>query len=322
MIRKGLRAAGVLATFLLFGCAAWRGVSATQHELAPQAKAAGEAGSEILAEGRGVTITAADLDRRIELMRPMGRRRFSSRGARRRLVEMMAETRLLYEECVKEGLDKDPELLERLEIFRRNQAVANLRKRMLAKITVSDEELRKAYKERRARYTVPRKVRIRQIVLPGPKTPGKGDDGTVKAAREILKKAQKGSDFASLAKRYSIDKESASRGGDVGFANRRRLPGPAYEAAMALEKKGQVSGLVIMPGEIRILQAEEIVPEKVKPFDEVKPWLKRSLLNEKKRKAWSEYVERLKKEAGLTVYKEKITAPEKAKRGAGRKTEK
>lgn len=62
-------------------------------------------------------------------------------------------------------------------------------------------------------------------------------------AEEILKKLQAGGNFSALAEQYSID-GSRRRGGDLGEFGRGMMVKPFEEAAFALEKKGDISGIV------------------------------------------------------------------------------
>ena len=64
-----------------------------------------------------------------------------------------------------------------------------------------------------------------------------------KRAEEALKKAQKGGDFAALAKQYSDDPGSGPRGGDLGQFTKRQMVTPFADAAFAL-RPGDISGIV------------------------------------------------------------------------------
>jgi hypothetical protein len=64
-----------------------------------------------------------------------------------------------------------------------------------------------------------------------------------KRAEAVLKKAQAGGDFQALAKQYSDDPGSGSRGGDLGTFTRAQMVKPFSDAAFALQP-GQVSDIV------------------------------------------------------------------------------
>ncbi|TQW38766.1 peptidylprolyl isomerase, partial [Clostridioides difficile] len=98
-----------------------------------------------------------------------------------------------------------------------------------------------------------------------------------KEAEEILKKAQAGEDFATLAKKYSED-SSAESGGDLGFFGKGQMVESFEKAAFAL-KKGEVSNkLVESDYGYHIIKKTD---EKYQPFEEVKSDLVSSLTSEK-----------------------------------------
>lgn len=291
---------------ILQGCAARRpGTGGAKPEATDGAGQGKAETGKILAKGGGILVTEGTLDERIALMKPMGRKRFSSPRGKRRLLTAMSETLLLYGESRKQGLDKDPKVRALVEIYERNQAVEMLRKSVLDAVTLDEKDLREAYDQQKDRYRVPRKVKVSQIVLET--TKGDADDPALeKEARGLAERARGGEDFASLAKKFSHDKKSGARGGEIGFITRRSVPPAVYEAAMKLEKAGDVSDPVRSGTQLRVLKVTEIVPERTKPFEEVRPWMEKSLLNGKKRQVWNDYLEGLKKTAGLEIYEERI----------------
>ena len=94
------------------------------------------------------------------------------------------------------------------------------------------------------RYTDQKEqVKVRHILLPV--AADGSDDAAVQAkAQALLAQLRGGADFAALAREYSSDKGSASRGGELGWFARGRMV-PAFEAAaFALQKPGELSAPV------------------------------------------------------------------------------
>lgn len=265
----------------------------------------------VLARGDDVIITEEMLEDRIKTMPPRRRIRFKTQRGKENLLKSMVETELLYRECERKGIDKDSELIARLESFKKGQAVTLLRARLLEKVEVDEEEMRAEYKGKIERFKTPKRVRVSQIVFLCDEGASPKDISAIeKRAKNILERARKGEDFARLAKDYSLDQVSAARGGDIGFVSRRMMPAYAYEASMALSEKGDISDLVKGDNEVRILKATEVTPEKIKPFEEVKPWIERSLSGRKKKERWKKYVEELKENAGVEIYEDRISEAE------------
>ena len=97
----------------------------------------------------------------------------------------------------------------------------------------------------------------------------------IKAAREkaeaVLKQLKANpADFAKLAKENSQDPGSAEKGGDLGFFPRGAMVKAFEDAAFALTKEGEISGVVQSDFGFHIIKLTGVKAEKVRPFDAVK----------------------------------------------------
>ena len=117
-------------------------------------------------------------------------------------------------------------------------------------INITDEELNEAYEEQFGE-----KIVARQIVL-----------RMKRDAEKMLKRIKTGADFGALAKKESIDRASASRGG------RMRPFGPhgILGKATAKLKKGEISEIVKTDSGYHILKIDNRIPRSMKKFSEVK----------------------------------------------------
>jgi peptidyl-prolyl cis-trans isomerase SurA len=95
--------------------------------------------------------------------------------------------------------------------------------------------------------------------------------GTYNLAKSVLDRIKNGEDFAKLATEFSKDPGSASKGGDLGFFDRRRMV-QAFDSAAFLLKPGQVSGLVRTPFGWHIIKMTEV--KEYLDFDKQKDALK------------------------------------------------
>lgn len=75
-------------------------------------------------------------------------------------------------------------------------------------------------------------------------------------AQQILTMLQQGSDFAALAREYSLDLASKDNGGDLGWFPRGLVPPELENAAFALQP-GQVSGVVQLGEGYHVIQVVE-----------------------------------------------------------------
>ena len=148
------------------------------------------------------------------------------------------------------------------------------------KVQISLDEAKRFYDSRKDTFKIPKQVRIRDILvkLEPQDTPDK-IEAKKKKAEEILEKAKKTKDFASLAKQYS-EAENASKGGDLGWIQKEML-GEQLESILFKMKAGDLSGVLGARDGFHIFKVEEVKEEKLKPFDAVKDQILLSLEKEK-----------------------------------------
>ena len=169
-----------------------------------------------------------------------------------KLVEMIQSAARMTEDEVRE------------EFRRRNEKVevefVTLRTREFGKdIEVSDEEVASFYEEHKEEYVVPAKVKLSYVEIE--KEPSLADhEDALEHCRRILERVRAGDDFAELAEYYSDDAMTRSKGGDLGFLQKRRM-------AMVLDKECADAAFSLLPSQIsdviktkdgyRIIKVEE-----------------------------------------------------------------
>jgi peptidyl-prolyl cis-trans isomerase D len=148
-------------------------------------------------------------------------------------------------------------------------------------IEPTDAQLHQAYEAEAASFTTPAKRRVSHILISLPSQAKPADVKAAKAqAEDLLKQIRAGADFATLAKKYSDDADSAKKGGDLGDVAPGILP-PALEKAAAALKPGEVSEPVRTSFGFHLVKLTGFTPEKRKPFDAVKQQL-RDLVRKRK----------------------------------------
>ncbi|MBX5460616.1 MAG: peptidyl-prolyl cis-trans isomerase [Steroidobacteraceae bacterium] len=145
-----------------------------------------------------------------------------------------------------------------------------------SQVTVSDDELKAAYEKDKQSYVQPEKRRARHILIEA----GKDDAAAQKKAQELLAEAKAGKDFAELAKANSQDPGSASKGGDLGWAERGYFD-PAFADALFSMSVGEIRGPVKSQFGYHIIKLEEIQPGKTRTFEEVRPEIEAQLRRQK-----------------------------------------
>jgi peptidyl-prolyl cis-trans isomerase D len=149
-----------------------------------------------------------------------------------------------------------------------------------SKVQISLDEAKRYYDSQKNTFKIPKQVKVRNILIKvePQDTPDKVE-AKKKKAEEILEKARKTKDFASLAKQYS-EAENASRGGDLGWIQKGTL-GEQIESILFSIKAGDLSGVLAARDGFHIFKIEEVKEEKQKSFGEVKDQILQALKKEK-----------------------------------------
>lgn len=153
---------------------------------------------------------------------------------------------------------------------------------MEPKIQISSDETKRYYDQRKESFKVPKQVKARDILIKvAPQDPPDKVEEKRKKAEEILEKAKKTKDFASLAKQVS-ESGNAQKGGDLGWVQQGSME-PSVEGPLFSLKAGELTGVLRGGGGFHIFKAEEVTAEKQKAFEEVKDQILQTLKKEKAR---------------------------------------
>jgi len=136
-----------------------------------------------------------------------------------------------------------------------------------SKINVGDSEVQSYYDRHMKSANV--QVRASHIFIAIPED---ADNATVlereKLARSLLDRAQKGEDFAKLAREYSEDAGTRAEGGDLGFIGRDILPKPLEELLFSMHV-GDIRGPVRADRGFHVIKLVDKRTKDAKPFAEV-----------------------------------------------------
>ncbi len=135
-----------------------------------------------------------------------------------------------------------------------------------------ETQARSEYRAKPEQFKTQEQVKVRHILLQGKSSE------TRQAAEALLRELRAGADFAELARKNSIDKGSAAKGGELGFFGRGRMAKEFEEAAFQLQKIGELSGVVETQFGLHILQLQEQrAAGRLMPFEEVKDALENEI---------------------------------------------
>jgi peptidyl-prolyl cis-trans isomerase C len=217
---------------------------------------------------------------------------------------------VLYQEAKKRGLDKNKEILTKIEDAKRAILIEALLEEVLrGKVEVSEGEIQRYYKENQALFTEPQEIKIRHIVV-----------NSEPALKEVVTKLSKGENFEKLASTYNIGNFKED-GGNLGYIRRGQLAPPFAqfeEVAFSLRKRGEVSEVVNTPYGYHIIRLEDMRGTAVRPLNQVKERIRFFLQPKKRQDAYLEYVKEAKSKAKILI-NEKLWAEEEKKEGKPKK---
>jgi len=238
--------------------------------------------SQTLVSGHGTLVEATEIRSDVEKAPPGVKQGMARPEALHTNVTNIFVRRVLADNALKTGIDKNPLVIA---------AIAKARERilseaMLEKIDQSNQPslqdieayARTTYKVNPQKFQQEEQVKIRHILI-------RTEEPDAKMKIEaILKELQAGGDFDQIAKSKSQDPGSAAKGGDLGWVGKGRTVKNFEDAAIALVKPGQLSGVTETPFGFHIIKLDEKKPAGLQPFEEVKDVLMKeaqaAILNE------------------------------------------
>jgi len=150
-------------------------------------------------------------------------------------------------------------------------------------VTIDDKRLTESY----------RQLKVRQILIRVDPTP---EPQARHKAEGILKRIKAGADFATLAREFSEDPLSKSKGGDMGFVS------PAFDKDLQGLKVGQTSGALRTSEGYRIVKVEDSKLELPKDFEKKKKQYRDQLRTALENQAKSEFYQKVQKAAKVQVF--------------------
>lgn len=167
---------------------------------------------------------------------------------------------------------------------------------------VGDDEVKKYYDENPSQFERPQQVQASHILL---KIEEGKDDEVLAKAKDLMKKARAGEDFATLAKTHS-EGPSAKTGGDLGYFPRGRMVPEFDKVAFELDK-GDVSEPVKTRFGYHVIKVMDTREAGKETFEEAKEKIAGRLEGQKFRKAFDAFRTSLREGAKIEEKPDNIT---------------
>ena len=163
----------------------------------------------------------------------------------------------------------------------------------------SQAELQAAYDTGKAQWVTPPLYRVSQIFLAA--TDPQNVDVVARKAQELSRKAQSApGEFIAMAKQYSQESDSATRGGDSGLQPLQQLV-PEVRNTVARLKVGAVSEVVQSAAGFHVLKLIEQRPARTATLDELRERLTQALRDQRQEQIAKSYLEGMLNTATLSI---------------------
>jgi peptidyl-prolyl cis-trans isomerase C len=241
------------------------------------------------------TITAEDVRMRMEDIPEASREAFATPEGRQRLLERIVEERVWLLTALRAGVADRPQVRRQLELQRRDLLIRTyLNEAMTANAAPSDSEVRGYYDAHVADFRTPATVTARHI-----------QTATEAQARQVLKLARSGQDWAKLVTRFSTDTLTRVSAGLLGtvtrdgsFAALGRQPALA-ESVFTLGV-GRIGGPYRTERGWHVVRVDESRPEGTRPLEAVRPAIMRQLGNQRSQDFYRQLFDEARRSLGVT----------------------
>src|SRR5882672_9190871 len=199
-------------------------------------------------------------------------------------------------EAKQKGWDKRPELQPLIERAH-DQVVVSTFVGSVARPAEgypSEEEIKQFYEANKAQLLAPAQFQLAQIFLPAAEggDKSKAEEAKKKIGELSAKLGKSGADFAKLAKENSAHKESAEKGGDLGWVSEEQMV-PEIRRAVSGMSKGEVSPPIKSAAGWHLIKLLDKKPAATRPLADIRPNLIGAMRNRKAQDMERAYIEAL-----------------------------
>ncbi len=272
------------------------------NENTPATSSAGAAASptveqigETLGEVNGQPIGSKEFDHMA--MRQVGRDGSLGESERNDIIARLVDEKLLYQEAIRRGIDKDPKLQKMMVNTLLKEAVYN----SMRTGEIGDEDLRSYFDSHKDDFVVPEKVQVKRILV----KPDEAESAdAVRARAEAIRTEVMAhrDDFKNIAQRYSGG-PYARRGGDMGFITAAGKPGVSEAVVTAAFALGTGEISEVFQGEEgwNIVYVANRRDRVERTFQQMRGSVQRKVKSERYKQLFDDFVAGLKEGARIEI---------------------
>jgi peptidyl-prolyl cis-trans isomerase C len=196
---------------------------------------------------------------------------------RKALIDGLAMQVIVTQEAVKKGLDKAPEVSDRIDLGRQSILIEAFVQDYFKNNPISDAALNAEYEKLKVQMTGA-EYKARHILVE-----------KEAEAREIIARLKKNPKaFEALAREKSKDRGSKANGGDLGWFDPRGMV-PEFGAAVSLLAKGKFTEEPVKSQfGYHVILLEDSRPQPVHPLEQIKPALTQQVQQQNLKKLFDE----------------------------------
>ncbi len=206
-----------------------------------------------------------------------------SAEAQQALIDYLVQQELLVQQAQQQHLTDDPQVVQQMEVMKRNVLSNAVLRKMLSEKVPSEADIKKEYETTFAPLGN-KEYKVRHILV-----------DSEDQAKGLIEQLKKGGDFGALAKANSSD-DSAAEGGELDWFSPDAMD-PFGQAVSKLEK-GKFTGQPVKTDlGWHIIMLDDVRNATPPPLEEVRPQIVQALQNQ----SIKEYLEKLRKDAKVEI---------------------
>ncbi len=256
---------------------------------------------DALVEFDGGCLTAQDLDAHYEKLKNSSQFRGRPEQLTPEFVfDHAVNMEMIIAKGLKENLHQDPRIRAQIHAYMSDLFLKVMQEHLVPQIDkdqFTEDQLKEFYETNQESYTSPSLLSVRMIKA--------SDEQTALEARQIIEGAQM--DFIEAAARYSVDKQTANRGGDIGTRSLKKFK-PAWRQVIATLEPGSLSGPHNIDAAWYLFELVSKTDPVVHSYEEKAAYIRNDLLYARYREAWQNTYDRLKEEYKVKVNQDKLDA--------------
>lgn len=229
------------------------------------------ADADKVATVNGVVIPQAKMNFLVQQLSARGQQ--DTPELRAKLREDLIRNEIIIQEALKQGLDKNAEVISQLDMARTQILFGAYLTDYMKANPVAEADMKAFYDKEVKPQFAGKEYRARHILVE------KEAD-----AKNILADLKKGKKFEDLAKAKSTDKGSGANGGDLGWANPSDFV-KEFSDAMTKLPKGKITDVPVKSQfGFHVIKLEDVREQKGPAYEEVKEEIRKELQNKQLQK--------------------------------------